>query len=159
MNKILVIGNVGRDPEMRYTPNGTAVTSFSLATNRVYTTGDGERHEETEWFRISAWGRLAEQCNNYVTKGMKIYAEGRLKSDTWTGDDGQTRVSLEISADKVVFLDRAGEAGAGGGTGEGAANAGGAQNTGSGTRNTGTGPGPSGGGAAPAPDDLEDLPW
>ncbi len=138
MNKILVIGNVGNDPEMRYTPSGTAVTSFSLATNRVYTTSDGERREETEWFRVSAWGRQAEQCNNYVTKGMKVYAEGRLSTRTWTGNDGQNRVSLEINADRVLFLDRAGDV-AGGVT-----------------------QGPAGAGAAPRPgssEDVDDLPW
>jgi len=109
MNKILVIGNVGSDPEMRYTPNGTAVTSFSLATNRVYTTASGERREETEWFTVNAWGREAENSNQYVTKGMKIYAEGRLKTDTWTGNDGQNRFRLQINADRILFLDRSGE--------------------------------------------------
>ena len=110
MNKILVIGNVGSDPEMRYTPNGTAVTSFSLATNRVYTTASGERKEETEWFTVNAWGREAENSNQYVTKGMKIYAEGRLKTDTWTGNDAQNRFRLQINADRILFLDRSGEA-------------------------------------------------
>ncbi len=138
MNKILVIGNVGSDPEMRYTPSGSAVTTFSLATNWVYTTSDGERREETEWFRVSAWGRLAEQCNNYVTKGRKVYAEGRLKSDTWTGNDGQTRVSLEINADKVLFLDRAGDAAGGAAQGPAGADA---------------PPGPG------SPGDVDDLPW
>ena len=147
-----MIGNVGSDPEMRYTPNGTALTSFSLATNRVYTTSDGERHEETEWFRISAWGKLAEQCNNYVTKGMKIYAEGRLKSDTWTGNDGQTRVSLEISADKVLFLDRAPQSGGGQ---PGGGNAGGGQSGGNAGGDNASGGAPAGGGS----DNLEDLPW
>ncbi len=109
MNKILVIGNVGSDPEMRYTPNGTAVTSFSLATNRVYTNASGERVEETEWFTVNAWGREAENSNQYVTKGMKIYAEGRLKTDTWTGNDGQARFRLQINADRILFLDRSGE--------------------------------------------------
>jgi len=109
MNKILVIGNVGSDPEMRYTPNGTAVTSFSLATNRVYTNASGERKEETEWFTVNAWGREAENSNQYVTKGMKIYAEGRLKTDTWTGNDGQARFRLQINADRILFLDRSGE--------------------------------------------------
>ena len=109
MIKILVIGNVGSDPEMRYTPNGTAVTSFSLATNRVYTNASGERKEETEWFTVNAWGREAENSNQYVTKGMKIYAEGRLKTDTWTGNDGQARFRLQINADRILFLDRSGE--------------------------------------------------
>ena len=110
MNKILVIGNVGSDPEMRYTPSGAAVTSFSLATNRSYTTADGERREETEWFRISAWGRLAEQCNEYLAKGRKVYAEGRLSSRSWTGQDGETRFSMEINADRVLFIDRRSDA-------------------------------------------------
>ena len=109
MNKILVICNVGSDPEMRYTPNVTAVTSFSLATNRVYTNASGERKEETEWFTVNAWGREAENSNQYVTKGMKIYAEGRLKTDTWTGNDGQARFRLQINADRILFLDRSGE--------------------------------------------------
>ena len=106
MNKMLVIGNAGTDPEMRYTPNGNAVTSFRLATNRRYTTADGEQHEETEWFTVTAWNRLAETVNQYVTKGMKVYAEGRLKSDSWTGQDGQTRFRIEIIANDVRFLDR-----------------------------------------------------
>ena len=138
MNKILVIGNVGNDPEMRYTPSGAAVTSFRLATNYAYNTSDGERREETEWFSVSAWGRLAEQCNNYVTKGMRVYAEGRLKTRTWTGNDGQNRFSLEINADRVVFLDRAGDV-AGGAT-----------------------QGPARADAPPGPgstEDVDDLPW
>ena len=100
LNKITVIGNVGTDPDMRYTPNGTPVTSFRLATSRKYNAQDGERREETEWFRVVAWNRLAELCNQYVTKGMRVYAEGRLKSDTWTGQDGQTRFTNEINAER-----------------------------------------------------------
>jgi single-strand DNA-binding protein len=107
MNKMLVIGNVGADPEMRYTPNGNPVTSFTVATNRRYTTAEGEQREETEWFRVSAWNRLAETCNQYVTKGMKVYVEGRLKSDEWVGQDGQKRFRMEITANDVKFLDRA----------------------------------------------------
>ena len=107
LNKMLVIGNVGTDPDMRYTPNGYPVTSFRLATGRKYTTSDGEQREETEWFTITAWRDLAEKCNQYVTKGMRVYAEGRLKSDTWTGQDGQVRFRNEIVANQVLFLDRA----------------------------------------------------
>ena len=105
----MVIGNLGSDPEMRYTPSGIPVTTFSVATNRRYTTRDGENREETEWFRVVAWNRLAEQCNQYLTKGRRVYAEGRLKSDSWTGQDGQTRFTNEINASAVVFLDSAGE--------------------------------------------------
>ena len=106
LNKILIIGNLGTDPEMRYTPNGNPVTSFNVATNRTYTTSEGEKREETEWFRVVAWNQLAEQCNQYLTKGRKVYVEGRLKSDTWTGNDGQLRFTNEINANQVVFLDR-----------------------------------------------------
>ena len=105
LNKMLVIGNLGGDPEMRYTSNGDAVTSFSVATNRRYTTRDGEQREETEWFRVVTWRQLAEQCNQYLTKGRRVYVEGRLKSDTWTGQDGTTRFTNEITANQVVFLD------------------------------------------------------
>ena len=105
----MVIGNLGSDPEMRYTPSGIPVTSFSLATNRRYTSQDGERREETEWFRVIAWNRLAEQCNQYLTKGRRVYAEGRLRSDTWVGNDGQTRFTNEINAFTVLFLDSTGE--------------------------------------------------
>ena len=107
-NKMIVIGNVGSDAEMRYVPSGTAVTSFTLATNRRYRTSSGEQREETEWFTITAWGRLAETVNQYVTKGMKVYAEGRLKSSTWEGNDGQTRFRNEITATDIVFLDSRG---------------------------------------------------
>ena len=88
LNKMLVIGHLGTDPDMRYTPNGNPVTSFRLATSRRYTTSDGERREETEWFRVVCWNQLAERCNQFLTRGKKVYVEGRLKSDTW---DGQRR--------------------------------------------------------------------
>ena len=105
MNKILVIGNLGRDPEMRYTPSGQAVTNFTVATNRKYTTAEGEAREETEWFRISAWGRLAETCNQYLAKGRKVYVEGRLRSRTYETREGETRFENEIVANDVRFID------------------------------------------------------
>ena len=115
LNKMIVIGNVGSDPEMRYTPNGSAVTNFSVAANRRYTTAEGEQREETEWFRVAAWNRLAETCNQYVTKGMKIYVEGRLSSRPYITQDGQPRSGNEISAFEVKFLNRPGDRpGAGG---------------------------------------------
>jgi len=106
LNKMIVIGNVGTDPEMRYTPKGNPVTSFRLATGRSYTASDGERRQETEWFTIVAWNQLAEQCNQFLVKGKKVYVEGRLKSNTWTTTDGQTRFRNEIIANRVLFLDR-----------------------------------------------------
>ncbi|MBI4200063.1 MAG: single-stranded DNA-binding protein [Chloroflexi bacterium] len=107
LNKVMIIGNVGTDPEMRYTPNGNPVTSFRMATSRTYTSPDGERRQDTEWFTVVAWNQLAEQCNQYLTKGRRAYVEGRLRSHTWEGTDGQTRFRNEIVADRVLFLDRA----------------------------------------------------
>ena len=106
LNKITLIGNVGSDPEMRYTPNGKAVTSFRMATNYRYSGPDGERKEETEWFRVSVWGKQAESCNQFLSKGRRVYVEGRLRSRNWEGQDGQMRTSLEVSANRVIFLDR-----------------------------------------------------
>ena len=110
MNKIIVIGNLGRDPEMRYTPSGQSVTSFSIATNRKYTVG-GEQREETDWFNVSAWGRLSELCNQYLTKGQQVYVEGRLHLRSYEGRDGQTRWVNEISLTDVQFLSRSSGAG------------------------------------------------
>jgi len=108
---MIIVGNVGRDPEMRYTPSGQAVTSFSVATNRQYTNNNGETVKETIWFRISAWGKQAETCNQYVKKGSKVLVEGRLTADPatggpriWTGQDGAPRASFEVSAGTVRFL-------------------------------------------------------
>ncbi len=106
LNKMTVIGRLGRDPEMRYTTNGNAVTSFSVATSRTYTDSNSERREETEWFTVSAWNQLAENCNQYLTKGQLIYVEGRLKSSSWVGNDGQTRFRNEIVAREIHFLNR-----------------------------------------------------
>jgi single-strand DNA-binding protein len=108
LNKIMVIGNVGTDPEMRYTPNGSPVTSFRIATSRSYNTQEGERKQETEWFTVVAWSNLAEQVNQYLSKGQRTYVEGRLHSHTYQGNDGQTRFRNEIIANRVIFLDRAG---------------------------------------------------
>lgn len=107
LNKIMIIGNVATDPEMRYTPNGNPVTSFRMATNRTYTSSDGERHEETEWFTVVAWNQLAELCNQYLNKGRRAYVEGRLQSSTWETQEGQSRFKNEIIANQVLFLDRA----------------------------------------------------
>lgn len=106
LNKIMVIGNVGNDPEMRFTPNGNPVTTFNIAVSRVYTTKDGERKQETEWFTVITWDRLAETCNQFLSKGQRAYVEGRLRSHTWEGKDGQKRFRNEIIASKVIFLER-----------------------------------------------------
>jgi single-strand DNA-binding protein len=103
--KATIIGNLGGDPEMRYTPAGRAFTTFNVACNRTYTTPEGERREETEWFRVTAWSRLAELCNQFLSKGRRVYIEGRLSSRSWEGADGQKRFSLEIAANEMVLLD------------------------------------------------------
>ncbi len=113
---IIIVGNVGRDPEMRYTPSGQAVTSFSVATNRQYTNNNGETVKETIWFRISAWGKTGETCNQYLKKGSKVLVEGRLTADPatggpriWQAQDGTSRASFEVSAQTVRFLSSRGE--------------------------------------------------
>jgi single-strand DNA-binding protein len=106
LNKMIIIGNVGTDPEMRYTPNGNPVTSFRMATSRTYTDKDGERKQDTEWFTVVAWNQLGEQCNQFLTKGRRAYVEGRLRSHTWEGQDGKLRFRNEIIAGRVLFLDR-----------------------------------------------------
>jgi single-strand DNA-binding protein len=106
VNRMTIIGNLGSEPEMRFTPGGRPVTSFRVATNWRYTSPEGERREETEWFNVVCWSRLAEQCNQFLSKGRLVYVEGRLRMRTWEGQDGQTRSRNEIVADRVKFLDR-----------------------------------------------------
>jgi len=108
LNKIMVIGNLGTDPEMRFTPSGTPVTMFRLATNRFFTTPQGERKRETEWFDVIARDKQAESCNQFLSKGQRVYVEGRLRTRSWEGQDGKTRFRVEIHASRVIFLDRRG---------------------------------------------------
>jgi len=103
---IIVVGNVGRDPEMRYTPSGQAVTSFSVASNRRYTSSNGEQVNETIWFRISAWGKQAEICNQYLKKGSLVYVEGRLQTDRYEDKSGETKYFTKVVASNVGPLDR-----------------------------------------------------
>ena len=104
----LVVGNVGRDPELRYTQSGVAVCDFSVAVSRKWTQGD-ERREETTWFRVSAWRALAETCNTYVTKGMQVFVTGRVTASAYVAADGEARASLELTALDVVFLGQRGD--------------------------------------------------
>ena len=104
MNKIIVVGYLGSDPEMRYLPSGQGVTSFRIASSRKYTTSSGEQRDETEWFTATAWGRLGETCNQYLAKGRKVYVEGRLRSRSYETRDGQTRFENEIVANDVRFI-------------------------------------------------------
>jgi len=112
LNKVTIIGNVGSEPEMRFTPNGKPVTSFRVATNWIYTNPEGERIQETEWFSIVAWSRLAEQCNSSLVKGSLVYVEGRMHTRSWEGQDGQPHSRMEVVANRVIFLDRKGAAAA-----------------------------------------------
>jgi single-strand DNA-binding protein len=105
LNKVMIIGNLGRDPEMRYTPSGRPVTSFSVATSRTWTTSDGERRTETEWFNTVAWGNLAEFCNQYLSKGQRVYVEGRLQTRRWEDNDGNKHTSVEVVANELILLE------------------------------------------------------
>jgi single-strand DNA-binding protein len=118
---LIIVGNVGRDPEMRYTPSGQAVTSFSVASNRRYTSSNGEQVNETIWFRVSAWGKQAEICNQFLKKGSRVLIEGRLTPDkasggprVWTKQDGTPAASFEVTAQTVRFLTTRSESEAGG---------------------------------------------
>jgi single-strand DNA-binding protein len=112
----MIIGNLGRDPEMRYTPSGQAVTQFTVAVNRNYKDAQGERQEEIEWFRVVSWGSQAEFAAEYLRKGNKVYIEGRIQTRQWEGQDGQKRYTTELIAQTVTALDPRprGEEGAGG---------------------------------------------
>jgi single-strand DNA-binding protein len=109
-HKIILVGNLGRDPEMRYTPSGQAVTNLNVATNRRYSDSSGEMRDETVWFRVSVWGKQAEACNQYLRKGRQVLVEGRLVADengnprVWTRQDGTPGASFEVSAQTVRFL-------------------------------------------------------
>ena len=105
LNKVILIGNLTRDPELRYTPAGTAVCTIGLATNRSWTTQTGETKEETEFHRIVAWNKLAELCAQLLTKGRKVYVEGRLSTHSWIGQDGNQRTTTEIVIEDMILLD------------------------------------------------------
>jgi single-strand DNA-binding protein len=105
LNKAMIIGNLGRDPEMRYTQSGQAVTQFTVAVNRNYKDSSGEWKEETEWFRVVAWAALAERTAEYLRKGRKVYVEGRLQTRSWEDKDGQKRYTTELIANTVTALD------------------------------------------------------
>ena len=105
LNKVMLIGNLGQDPEMRYTPSGRPLTKFQMAVNRSWTSADGEKKSETEWFNIVAWGKLAEICNQYLSKGRRVYIEGRLHTRTWQDDNGANHSSVEVTAKEMIMLD------------------------------------------------------
>jgi single-strand DNA-binding protein len=118
LNQILLIGNCGSDPEMRYTPNGAMVVNFSLAVNSYRNSPEGDQIQETEWFRVSCWNKTAESVNQYLQKGQKCFIEGRFRSSNYTANDGTQKQSSEVTAFRVIFLDRS----TGNVSGEGIAN-------------------------------------
>jgi len=150
-NKIILIGNVGRDPETRYLPSGDAVASFSVATSERRKGQDGQQQEQTTWFRVSAFGKLAETCQQYLHKGSYVYVEGALAQQEYTDREGATRQSLEVRAREMRMLDKRGEGGEFGGSES------------VGDEGTGAGPGraaaPRSTRATPAADDTDDIPF
>jgi single-strand DNA-binding protein len=110
LNKVMLTGRLGADPEMRFTPQGTAVTTFRVASNRPWKSGDGVQHEDTEWFRIVAWDKLAEICNEYLKKGTRVYIEGRLQTRSWDDrDTGEKRYITEVIAQDMIILSPKGQ--------------------------------------------------
>lgn len=108
-NKIILVGNLGRDPELRYTPQGTPVCSFTMATNERRKDKAGEMQDQTTWFRVTLWGRQAETASQYLTKGRPVYVEGRLRVEEWTDRDGRSRYTLEVHATDMQFIGGRGE--------------------------------------------------
>ena len=104
LNKVQIIGHLGKEPEMRYTPSGKPVTTFTVAVSRSWNTLDGERHNETEWFNVVAWGNLAEICKQYLTKGQQVYIEGRLQTRRWEDKEGGKHNSVEVVANEMMML-------------------------------------------------------
>lgn len=110
LNRVQLIGNLTRDPELRYTPTGAAVVSFGIATNRTWKTDTGEKHEESEFHNIVAWNKLAELCSQFLVKGRKVYVEGRLSTRSWQAQDGTQKSRTEVVIDDMILLDSAGNA-------------------------------------------------
>jgi single-strand DNA-binding protein len=127
VNKVILIGNLGADPELKYTPSNRPLCNLSIATNEVFKDKSGQRQERTEWHRVTVWGDQAEHCSKYLAKGRSVYVEGRLQTRSWDDKEGKKRYSTDIVADRVVFLGGGGPGGEGGGRrrtwGEGAAGA------------------------------------
>ncbi len=116
VNKVILVGNLGRDAELRYTPGGAAVATLNMATTEVWNDKSGQRQEKTEWHRVVLWGKTAESLNEYLTKGKQIYVEGRLQTRQWDDKDGNKRYTTEIRGDRVVLLGGGGGRGGGGGS-------------------------------------------
>jgi single-strand DNA-binding protein len=154
INKVIIVGRLGKDPEMRSTPSGTSAARFSVATDERFTDRNGEKQERTEWHNIIAWGKLGEICGQYLKKGKLVYIEGSIRTDSWDDkESGQKKYRTEIVANTMKMLDRRGDeegGGGGGGGSRGNYGGGGGYNQGSGSR------GNSGGGRSPGSDMIDD---
>jgi single-strand DNA-binding protein len=159
VNKVILVGNLGKDPEVRYTPGGQAVANFTIATNENWTDKQGQKQERTEWHRIVVWGKAAELCGEYLSKGRQVYIEGRLQTREWNNKEGVKQYTTEVVANPaggVVFLS-GGERGAGGGAGRGRPGGGGQDDYGAPPPGMDEGPsGGGGGGSVGAPKGGED---
>jgi single-strand DNA-binding protein len=154
----MIIGNLGKDPEMKYNQDGKPITTFSVAVSRSWKSPDGQQSEETEWFRVVAWERLAETCNEYLRKGSKVYIEGRLKTRKWTAQDGQEKQITEVIASDMQMLDSRQQ----GGYDEGGGGGGGYRNDRPAPQRQGSAPAPAASGSQGYDDtdmDVDDIPF
>jgi single-strand DNA-binding protein len=151
VNKAILVGNLGRDPELRHTPNGQAVVNFTLATSETWTDKSGERVERTEWHRIVVWGKTAEMCNQYLSKGRTVYVEGRIQTREWEDKEGNKRYTTEINANTVNFIGPRSDGGGGGG--------GGSRSGGDFNPSGGSGGNGGGGGTVDMPPADDDIPF
>jgi single-strand DNA-binding protein len=158
LNKCMIIGNLGRDPEMRYTPSGQAVTQFSVATNRNYRDQQGEWQSETEWFRVVIWGERGERAAEQLRKGHKVYVEGRIQTRQWEDQSGTKRYTTELIADRVSSLERRDREDGPPAPNDAPGGYGGGGTGGSGTGGSGTG-GSGASGASGTAEDFDDLPF
>ncbi|MEO8288003.1 MAG: single-stranded DNA-binding protein [Chloroflexota bacterium] len=159
LNKVMIIGNLGKDPEMKYNQDGKPITTFSVAVSRSWKSPDGQQSEETEWFRVVAWERLAETCNEYLRKGSKVYIEGRLKTRKWTAQDGQEKQITEVIASDMQMLDSRQQSGYDEGGGGGG---GGYRNDRPAPQRQGSSPSPAASGSQSYDDtdmDVDDIPF
>ena len=157
VNKAILVGNLGRDPELRTTPNGQSVVNFTLATSETWNDKSGERQERTEWHRIVVWGKTAEMCNQYLSKGRTVYIEGRIQTREWEDKDGAKRYTTEINASTVNFIGPRQDGGGGGGAGGGGG--GGNYGGGGGAPSDGGGAPSGGGGMDSSPPMDDDIPF
>ena len=158
VNKVILVGNLGADPELKYTPSNRAVCNLSVATNEVWKDKSGQKQERTEWHRVIVWAEQAENCSKFLSKGRMVYVEGRLQTRSWDDKDGKKRYSTEIVADREVFLGGGAGAENGGGGGGGARRTGGARHGWG--EETQQAPGePSDGGAPPPPAGDDEIPF